>query len=146
MALTNCPDCNREISTKAQTCPHCGAPGPVAFVQEFNRLVELESEAQKISIPKAKDPNKPTAARTIVQSSENGTTPPDTAGIGKKLEAKIARLESEVEYIKNEVGEITSDIKDLQIDSRTYFRIVWGGLIVLGVCLAGLMAKGFAWI
>lgn len=26
MALINCPDCNREISDKAPTCPGCGAP------------------------------------------------------------------------------------------------------------------------
>lgn len=26
MSLTNCPECKKEISNKAQTCPHCGAP------------------------------------------------------------------------------------------------------------------------
>ena len=26
MALINCPDCNKEISDKAPTCPGCGAP------------------------------------------------------------------------------------------------------------------------
>ena len=26
MALINCPECNREISDKAVTCPHCGYP------------------------------------------------------------------------------------------------------------------------
>lgn len=34
MALTNCPECKREVSTLAATCPHCGyalaAPVPVA--------------------------------------------------------------------------------------------------------------------
>lgn len=38
MALTNCPECKREVSSSAATCPHCGyglagpvaaAPGPV---------------------------------------------------------------------------------------------------------------------
>ena len=24
MALINCPECNREISAKAESCPHCG--------------------------------------------------------------------------------------------------------------------------
>jgi Zn finger protein HypA/HybF involved in hydrogenase expression len=24
MALINCPECNREISDKAESCPHCG--------------------------------------------------------------------------------------------------------------------------
>jgi hypothetical protein len=28
MALTICPECNKELSTLASTCPHCGAPAP----------------------------------------------------------------------------------------------------------------------
>lgn len=24
--LTTCPDCGREVSTRASACPHCGAP------------------------------------------------------------------------------------------------------------------------
>jgi predicted amidophosphoribosyltransferase len=27
MALTNCSECGKEISTKASSCPHCGNPG-----------------------------------------------------------------------------------------------------------------------
>lgn len=26
MALTNCPECGREVSSAATTCPHCGHP------------------------------------------------------------------------------------------------------------------------
>ena len=26
MALINCPECNRQISDKAEACPHCGYP------------------------------------------------------------------------------------------------------------------------
>lgn len=26
MALTNCPECGKEVSDKAQSCPNCGAP------------------------------------------------------------------------------------------------------------------------
>ena len=32
MALINCPECNKEISDKAMTCPNCGYP-----VQEINK-------------------------------------------------------------------------------------------------------------
>lgn len=28
MALTNCPECTKEVSTAAKTCPHCGFPLP----------------------------------------------------------------------------------------------------------------------
>lgn len=26
MALSRCPDCNKEVSTEASACPHCGRP------------------------------------------------------------------------------------------------------------------------
>ena len=26
MALSNCPECEREVSSKAPSCPHCGFP------------------------------------------------------------------------------------------------------------------------
>ena len=26
MALTKCPECGKEVSTSAETCPHCGYP------------------------------------------------------------------------------------------------------------------------
>jgi hypothetical protein len=26
MALTTCPECRREISSRAEACPHCGCP------------------------------------------------------------------------------------------------------------------------
>lgn len=32
MALTRCRECQREISTEAQQCPHCGAPKPARSV------------------------------------------------------------------------------------------------------------------
>jgi len=28
MALVKCKDCDKEVSTEAKTCPHCGAPMP----------------------------------------------------------------------------------------------------------------------
>ena len=40
MALIKCPECGREISDKATTCPHCGAPvNPARMVPvTFNRI------------------------------------------------------------------------------------------------------------
>lgn len=35
MALTACPDCQKEVSTEAFVCPHCGRPtGRQAQVQK----------------------------------------------------------------------------------------------------------------
>jgi len=30
MALSSCPDCGREVSTRARQCVHCGRPWPAA--------------------------------------------------------------------------------------------------------------------
>lgn len=30
MAIINCPECNKQISDSATTCPHCGLPNPLA--------------------------------------------------------------------------------------------------------------------
>ena len=45
MALIKCPECNRDVSDKAATCPHCGyplgriAPGPrpVQVIEQTGR-------------------------------------------------------------------------------------------------------------
>lgn len=33
MALVRCPECNREVSDKAASCPHCGFPAPPKVVE-----------------------------------------------------------------------------------------------------------------
>ena len=45
MALINCPECEHEVSSKAQNCPHCGAPilqgleKDIASVQKVRKWV-----------------------------------------------------------------------------------------------------------
>lgn len=41
MSLINCPECNKEISDKAYSCPNCGYPIAASQKQEF--LKEIES-------------------------------------------------------------------------------------------------------
>ena len=36
MALIACPDCSREVSDKAPSCPHCGTP--IASAQEHQQV------------------------------------------------------------------------------------------------------------
>lgn len=49
MALIKCSECQKEVSTLAKTCPHCGAP----VNQETKEVVET-SELKKVSIIKEK--------------------------------------------------------------------------------------------
>lgn len=65
------------------------------------------------------------------------------------VEGRLARVEATVEHIQTDVADIKQDIRDVRQDirdvrkyMRSDFRIVWGGLIALGLLGIG----GFAWI
>ena len=46
MALINCPECNREVSDKAEVCLHCGF-GVAKYVERQNKIVKIQEEAEK---------------------------------------------------------------------------------------------------
>lgn len=83
---------------------------------------------------------------------------------GGDMEARVAKLESGVEYIQRDISEIKSDLKEFKGEVRGEFksvrdelkeqrelhhkdfRIIFGALITVALGLAGLMAKGFGWL
>jgi len=62
------------------------------------------------------------------------------------MDARIAKLESDVDHIQSDTREIKQDIREMKVDARTDFRILFGSIIGVAIGLAGLMAKGFGWI
>ena len=42
MALITCPECGKEISDKAKTCPNCGAPVEKKFCQYCGEQIEKD--------------------------------------------------------------------------------------------------------
>ena len=50
MALINCPECGKEISSKAKACPHCGYP-----ITRYNKFIKNKSEKLKKKRIKFKD-------------------------------------------------------------------------------------------
>lgn len=44
MALINCPECNKEISDQAKTCPHCGVSVQKAIA---NKIAEEERKKRE---------------------------------------------------------------------------------------------------
>jgi hypothetical protein len=69
------------------------------------------------------------------------------------MEARVARLEADVEYIKRDVSEIKTILHGhagkfdgLRDRLDRDFRILFGALIAASLGLAGLMAKGFGWL
>ena len=67
-------------------------------------------------------------------------------GGGSDMQARVAKLESDVEHIKNSLKEIKDDVREIKRDARTDFRLLFGAIITLALGLSGLMAKGFHWI
>ena len=62
------------------------------------------------------------------------------------MDARIAKLESDVDHIQSDTREIKQDIREMKVDARSDFRILFGSIIGVAIGLAGLMAKGFGWI
>lgn len=62
------------------------------------------------------------------------------------IEARVAKLESDVEFIKRDLSEVKLDLKDHRRDAHNDFKF----LIVFGIAattgLASMMAKGFGWL
>ena len=59
-----------------------------------------------------------------------------------KIEARIARLESEAHYIQSDIAQIKTDVRELRSDNK----ILLGMIIAASLGLAGIMAKGFGWL
>ena len=62
------------------------------------------------------------------------------------MEAKVLKLENAVEYMQRDISEIKMDIREIQKDFRTDFRLLFGAIIAVALGLTGLIAKGFHWV
>lgn len=51
MALISCPECNREISDKVTSCPHCGYPFPSSDTSTDNNPIPVEVTSVKFGTP-----------------------------------------------------------------------------------------------
>jgi len=82
----------------------------------------------------------------------NGKPPGDD-----DLEARVAQLETHVQYIRRDIDSLKDDVREfrgeakgefsgIRSDMRVDFRLVFGSLIVVALGLAGMMAKGFGWL
>ncbi|WP_245933085.1 hypothetical protein [Caballeronia novacaledonica] len=71
-------------------------------------------------------------------------------GDDSQMEARVAELESTVEFIQRGIKELKDDVRALTDDisgiRTTDFRIIFGAIIAAALGLASMMAKGFHWI
>ncbi len=72
------------------------------------------------------------------------------------MQVKIAKLESDVDNIKNHISDIRTDLREmrydidklninLRLEIKSDFRLMFAALITSVLGLAALMAKGFYW-
>ena len=66
MALIVCPECGKQVSDQAESCPHCGYPIP-KYIAEQKKQAELEEKAKKaaeeFAAKKEKAEKKPVSTR-----------------------------------------------------------------------------------
>lgn len=62
------------------------------------------------------------------------TQRPTGGGGGDDMDARIAKLESDVHNIQENIGHIRDDIRELRGDSK---RLLWAGIGAVGVIIVG---------
>ena len=89
MALTQCAECGKEISTTAVMCPHCGAPPAVALAGEAVEPAEISAVVEA-------------AIRAALRLPEGDLTPEQLAKVEslKLDEAEIGDLAERVAELK----------------------------------------------
>lgn len=76
-----------------------------------------------------------------LEKVRNGGGPPG----GMELEARVAKLETHVEYIRRDVDALVKGVAEHRKETAADFRILFGALITAALGLAAVMAKGFHW-
>ena len=70
-------------------------------------------------------------------------------GYGVGMIEQVAKLGSDVEYIKRDVGELKTEMREMRRELRDRqerdFRILFGALIAATLGITGVVAKGFGW-
>ncbi|BDO97583.1 TPA: hypothetical protein ACXGCQ_004717 [Escherichia coli] len=88
--------------------------------------------------------------KSILKVVQSGDVPLEQnhygGGGGDDMQARVAKLESDVEHIKHTLKEMKDDIREIKRDARSDFRLLFGAIISVALGLAALMAKGFHWL
>lgn len=63
MALINCPECGKEVSNAAESCPHCGYPIKKYVENMQNKRIEYETQQKKENEQKKSQIERPSVAK-----------------------------------------------------------------------------------
>lgn len=62
------------------------------------------------------------------------------------LEPRVSKLETHIEYVRRDLGDLRIDFREQRQEARTDFRLLFGALITAALGLAAVMGKGFGWL
>ncbi|MGV8886682.1 MAG: hypothetical protein ACOH2P_01140 [Pseudomonas sp.] len=76
---------------------------------------------------------------------DNDRRPPGPLG-DNPLEPRVSKLETHIEYVRRDLGELRVDFREHRKETRTDFRLLFSALITAALGLAAMMGKGFGWL
>lgn len=97
----------------------------------------MQRELEKLKAERASGDNYSGGGHTGGNGTSNGG--------GGDMEARIAKLETHVEYIRRDLDVLVKGLGEHRTQTAVDFRILFGSLITTALGLAAIIAKGFHW-
>jgi hypothetical protein len=72
----------------------------------------------------------------------NGGKPPYDG----QVEPRLVRIETILEYVHRDVGELRMDMKEMRREQRSDFRMLFSTIVTMAIGMAAMMAKLFNWL
>lgn len=91
MALINCPECGKEISEQAASCPHCGTPikkGDKKFCQHCGESIDKDCVVCPKCGKQVKEISGNSDKSIIINNSSNAVANASVNGIGNMISPK----------------------------------------------------------
>lgn len=63
-----------------------------------------------------------------------------------KIETTMDHVERGLSELRIGMREIRDELREMRREHRSHFRLLFGAIIVCGLGLASLLAKGFNWL
>lgn len=130
-----------ELLRRLERTPEGLSPEVEEAARNLGKVLEEQHAQLAANLEKLRE-----KLQSITPPPSPPVAPPSPEGDNGGMEARIAKLETAMEYVQRDLGEIKTDIRQIKDHARTDFRMLFGALIAVALGLAGLMAKGFHWI
>jgi hypothetical protein len=63
-----------------------------------------------------------------------------------RIEARLARIETTMDYVQRDVGELRTDMREMRREHRSDFRMLFSAIVTMALGMAAMMAKVFNWL